>query len=71
MAHMIKNWVMSGEQCIRESWFDRNTTRLSLQNNNEHITEPEGAMQVDLVPGIPPSGGNENIVTAMGIIFHY
>ena len=28
-------------------------------------------MQIDLVPGLPPSGGYENIVTAMDVIFRY
>ena len=70
-AHWIRKWVMSYEQCIRESWFDRSPTHPPLQNNNEQITAPEDAMQVDLVPGLPPSGGFENIVTAMDIIFRY
>ena len=40
-----------------------------LQNPNEHVTAPEDAMQIDLVPGLPPSRGHENIVTAMDDIF--
>ena len=58
---------MSCEQCIRESRIDRSLTRPPLQNPNEHITAPEGAMQIDLVPDLPPSGGYENIVTAMDV----
>ena len=45
--------------------------RPTLQNPSEHITAPEGAMKKDLVPGLPPSGGYENIVTAMDIISRY
>ena len=56
---------MTCEQCIRESRIDRTLTRPPLQNPNEHITAPEDAMQIDLVPELPPSGGYENIVTAM------
>ena len=41
---------MSCDQCTRESRVDRILTRLLLQNPNEHITEPEDAMQIDLVP---------------------
>ena len=59
---------MSSEQCCRESGIDRRLTRPHLQNPNEHITAPEDAMQIDLVPGLPPSGGNENIVTAMDVL---
>ena len=65
MAQLIREWVMSCEQCIRESRIDPSLNRLPLQNPNEHITAPEDAMQIDLVPDLPPSGGYENIVTAM------
>ena len=66
-AQFIRKWVMSCEQCIRESRIDRSFTRLPLQNPNGHITAPEDAMQIDLVPDLPPSGGYENIVTAMDV----
>ena len=39
--------------------------------DEEHITTPEDAMKIDLVPGLPPSGGYENIVTAMDIFSRY
>ena len=42
-----------------------------LQNPNEHMTAPEDAMQIDLVPGLPPAGGYENIVTAMDVFSRY
>ena len=38
-----------------------------LQNPNEHTTVPEDALQIDLVPELPPSGGYTNIVTAMDV----
>ena len=53
---------MSCEQCIRESRINPRLTRPLLQNPNEYITAPEDAMQIDLVPGLLPSGGYENIV---------
>ena len=62
---------MSSEQCIRESRFDCSLTRPPLQNPNEHITAPEDAMQIDLVPELPPSGAYENIVTAMDVFSRY
>ena len=58
---------MSSEQCIRESRIDRSLTRPPLQNPNEHITAPEVAMQIDLVPELTPFGGYENIATAMDV----
>ena len=62
---------MSSEQCIRDSRIDQNLTQHPLQNPNEHIIAPEDAMQIDLVPEIPPSGGYENIVTAMTVFSRY
>ena len=62
---------MSCEQCIKESRIDRSLTRPPLQNPNEHITAPEDAMQIELVPELPPSGGYENIVTAMDVFSRY
>ena len=62
---------MSCEQCIRESRIDRSLTRLHMQNHTEHITAPEDAMQIDFVPELQPSGGYENIVTAMDVFSRY
>ena len=67
MAQMIKQWVMSCEQGIGESGVENTLTRPALQNPCERITAPEDAMQIDLVPEIPTSGGYENIVTAMDV----
>ena len=58
---------MSCEHCIRESKIDRSLTRPPLQNPNEHLAAPEDAMQNDLVPELPPSGGYENIVTVIDV----
>ena len=71
MAQLIKEWVFSCEQCLRESRINPRLTRLPLQNQNEYITAPEEAMQIDLVPGLPPSGGYENIVTAIDVFSSY
>ena len=62
---------MSCEQCIRESHIHPSLTRPPLQNQNEHISAPEDAIQIDLVPELPPSGGYENIVTAMDVFSRY
>ena len=58
---------MSCEQCTKVSRIDHSLTHPSLQNPNEHITKPEDAMQIDLVPELPPSAGYENILTAMDV----
>ena len=71
MAQLIREWVLSCEQCLRESRINPRLTRPPLQNPNEYITAPEDAMQIDLVPGLPPSGGFENIVTAIDVCSRY
>ena len=71
MAKLIRQWVMPCEQCIRESRVDDKLTCPAMQNPNEHITAPEDTMQIDLVPELPPSGGYENIVTAMDVFPRY
>ena len=71
MAQLITEWVMSCEKCIKELRINPRLTHLPLQHPNEHITAPEVAMQIDLVPGLPPSGGYETIVTAMDVFSRY
>ena len=62
---------MSCEQCIRESRVDARFIRPGLQNLSEHITAPEDALQIDLVPELPPCGGYENMVTATDVFSRY
>ena len=71
MAQLIREWVLSCENCLKESRINPRLTRPPLQNPNEYITAPEDAMQFDLVPGLPPSGGSENIVPAMDVFSRY
>ena len=71
MAQLIREWAMSCEQCLKESRINPRLTRLPLQNPSEYITAPEDAMQIYLVPGLPPSGSYENIVTAMDVFSRY
>ena len=67
IAHLISDWVMSCEQCIRESRIDRKLTRPPLTNPNQHTAAQEDALQIDLVPERSPSGDYEKIVTAMDV----
>ena len=67
MAQLTSEWVMSCEQCIRELRINPRLTRPTLRNPSEYLTAPEDAMQNDLVPELPPSGGYENIATAIDV----
>ena len=58
---------MSCEQCLRESRINPQLTSPPLQNPTDYITAPENAMQIVLVPELPPSEGFENIVIATDV----
>ena len=62
---------MSCKQCLRGSQINRQLARPALQNPIEYITAPEDVMQKDLVPGLSPSGGYDNIVIAMDVFSRY
>ena len=71
MAKLTRQWVMSLEQCIRESRVEDKFTQPALQNPSEHVTAPEDAKQIDLFAELSPSGGYENVVTAMDVFSRY
>ena len=71
MAQLIKERVLSCEKCLRKSRINPRINRPPLQNPNEYIITPEDAMQIDLVPGLPPSGGYENILTVIDLFSRY
>ena len=71
MEQLIREWVMSCEQCIRESQINQCPNRLHLQSPIVHVTAPEEALQINLVPELPPSSGFENIAKAMDVISRY
>ena len=47
------------------------THPLPLQNQIENINLPIDAMQIDVLPGLPPCGGSENIVTAIDVFSRF
>ena len=71
MAQLNREWVLSCEPCLRESRINPRFNRPPLQNPNEYTTATEDAMQIDLVPGLPPTGGYEDIVRAIDVFSRY
>ena len=59
------------EQCILESGIDKRLKNLPQRNSSEHITRPVNAMQIDLVPELPPSGVYKFKVKALGVFSRY
>ena len=70
-AQLIREWVMSCEQGIRESRIDHSLAGCPLRNPNEHLTAPEDAMQIDMLPELPPFCDYEDIVTEKDVFSRY
>ena len=71
IATYVRNWVRDCEICIRDKRI--NNTRITPERI--HIPEwdlgPEDLMQIDLLPELPPSGGDESIITAIDVFSRY
>ena len=71
IATYVRNWVRDSEICIRDK--RKNNTRITPELI--HIPEwdlgPEDLRQIDLLPELPPSGGFENIITAIDVFSRY
>ena len=67
IATYVRKWVRDCEICIQDK--RKNNTRITPELF--HIPEwdlgPEDLMQIDLLPELPPSGGYENILTAIDV----
>ena len=66
-SQRLKNWVQQFEACINEKRIIKIKLKLELLNVAEWDREPEDAIQKELLPDLPPSGGYENIVTARDV----
>ena len=71
MAKHVKKWVEGCEQCARDKRVPNATITPELFNLPEWDLGPEDAMQIDLLPNLPPSGGYENVLTAIDVFSRY
>ena len=71
MAKHVKNWVEGCEQCARDKRVPNATITPELLNLPEWDLGPEDAMQIRLLPNLPPSGGYENVLTAIDVFSRY
>ena len=71
MAKHVKKWVEGCEQCARDKRVPNATITPELLNLPEWDLGPEDAMQIDLLPNLPPSGGYENVLTAIEVFSRY
>ena len=63
IAKIGKKWVQGCEICIKDERIPNSSITTELLNLPEWDLGPEDAMQIDLLPNLPPSGGYENIKT--------
>ena len=66
-SKIIKKWVETCEDCIKNKKIPTSQIRPEMLNAPEFDLGPEDALQIDVVPHLPPSGGYENIITAMDV----
>ena len=71
IAKLVRKWVNGCETCIKDKRISNELITPELQNLPEWTLGPEDAMQIDLLPNLPPSGGYENIITAMDVFSRY
>ena len=71
MAKHVKKWVQGCEQCAKDKRVPNATITPELLNLPEWDLGPEDAMQIDLLPNLPPSGGYENVLTAIDVFSRY
>ena len=71
IATYVRNWVRDCEICIQDKRINNTQITPELIHIPERDLGPEDLMQINLLPEIPPSGGYENIITAIDVISRY
>ena len=71
IAKLVRKWVNGCETCIKDKRISIELITPELLNLPEWTLGTEDAMQIDLLPNLPPSGGYENIITAMDVFSRY
>ena len=71
IATYVRNWVCDCEICIQDKRINNTRITPELIHIPEWDIAPEDLMQIDLLPQLPPSGGYENIITAIDVFSRY
>ena len=67
----VRNWVRYCEICIHDKRINNTRITPELIHIPEWHLGPEDLMRIDLLPELPPSGGYENIITAIDVFSRY
>ena len=71
IAKIVKKWVQGCEICIKDKRVSNASITPELLNLPEWDLGPEDALQIDILPNLPPSGGYENVITALDVFSRY
>ena len=71
IATYVRNWVRDCEICIQDKRINNTRITPELIHIPEWDLGLEDLMQIDLLPELPPSGGYENIITAIDVFSRY
>ena len=71
LEKIIKQWVMQCEDCIKYKRISNSQIRPKMINNTEHVLGPEDILEIDILPYLPNSAGNQNIVTMIDVFSRY
>ena len=71
MAKIVKKMVHGCETCIKDKKIKNTSITPELLNLPEWDLDPKDALQIDLLPNLPPSGGYENIITTLDVFSRY
>ena len=67
IAKHVKKWVEGCVTCAKDKRVPNNTITPELLNLPEWDLGPEDAMQIDLLPNLPISGGYQTVMTAIDV----
>ena len=71
IAKYIRNWVTKCQMCIQNKRINNDLLKTELLNCPEWDLGPEDILQMDILPNLPPSGGYDNIITAIDVFSRY
>ena len=71
IAKHVKRWVEGCEICAKDKRVPNDSITPELLNLPEWDLGPEDAMQIDLLPNLPISGGYQTVMTAIDVFSRY
>ena len=71
LATYLRNWVRDCKICIKDKRVSKTRITPELIHIPERDLGPEELMQINLLSELPPSGGYENIITAIDVFSRY